>query len=103
MDALRQKDDAVLHAALDAVNTLMQPMHDQPDIRREQYNKRIIMRHKPLMNVFVDLFTIHAVSVCATREAGRGFVVPLPLWRGVDGHGDETSSPLIHSQQRGFR
>lgn len=62
VDALRRKDDAVTHAVLDAINTLMQPMHDQPDIRQEQLNKSSIMSSEAFMSRLVDIFTLHAVS-----------------------------------------
>ncbi|GAA54141.1 dnaJ homolog subfamily C member 13 [Clonorchis sinensis] len=62
--ALRRRDDAVTHAVLDAINTLMQPMHDQPDIRQEQLNKSSIMSSENFMSRLVDIFTLHAMHNC---------------------------------------
>lgn len=60
--ALAQNDDALTHAVIDAVNTLMQPMHESPDLRQEQLNKASIMSSAPFMRQLVNLFTLHAVS-----------------------------------------
>ncbi|KAA3681187.1 DnaJ subfamily C member 13, partial [Paragonimus westermani] len=61
VNALRRGDDAVTHAVLDAINTLMQPMHDSPDIRQEQLNKASIMSSEAFMSRLVDIFTLHAL------------------------------------------
>ncbi|CAL8068163.1 unnamed protein product [Calicophoron daubneyi] len=61
VSALRRRDDAVTHAVLDAINTLMQPMHDQPDIRQEQLNKSSLMSSETFMSRLVDIFTLHAL------------------------------------------
>ena len=60
--ALSLNDDALTHAVIDAVNTLMQPMHESPDLRREQLNKASIMSSGSFMRQLVNLFTLHAVS-----------------------------------------
>ncbi|KAM3180931.1 hypothetical protein ACTXT7_015342 [Hymenolepis weldensis] len=59
--ALAQNDDSLTHAVIDAVNTLMQPMHDNPDLRQEQLNKASIMSSVPFMRQLVNLFTLHAL------------------------------------------
>ncbi|VDK38091.1 unnamed protein product [Taenia asiatica] len=60
--ALAQNDDALTHAVVDAVNTLMQPMHESPDLRQEQLNKASIMSSAPFMRQLVNLFTLHAIG-----------------------------------------
>ncbi len=61
--ALGQHDDGLTHAVIDAVNTLMQPMHETPDLRQEQLNKASIMSSSTFMKHLVNLFTLHAVSL----------------------------------------
>lgn len=63
VNALKLRDDAVTHSVLDAINTLMHPMHDQPDIRQEQLNKASIMSSEIFLSHLVDIFTLHAVSI----------------------------------------
>ncbi|TPP40896.1 DnaJ protein, partial [Fasciola gigantica] len=65
VDALRRRDDAVTHAVLDAINTLMQPMHAQPDIRQEQLNKSSIMSSEPFMS---RLWTYLHCTRCLVRK-----------------------------------
>ncbi|CAH8645327.1 unnamed protein product [Schistosoma haematobium] len=61
VNALKLRDDAVTHSVLDAINTLMHPMHDQPDIRQEQLNKASIMSSEIFLSHLVDIFTLHAL------------------------------------------
>ncbi|XP_018647306.1 endosomal trafficking protein, putative [Schistosoma mansoni] len=61
VNALKLRDDAVTHSVLDAINTLMHPMHDQPDIRQEQLNKASIMSSEIFLAHLVDIFTLHAL------------------------------------------
>uniref|UniRef100_A0A183AFC2 GYF_2 domain-containing protein n=1 Tax=Echinostoma caproni TaxID=27848 RepID=A0A183AFC2_9TREM len=90
VDALRRRDDAVTHAVLDAINTLMQPMHEQPDIRQEQLNKTSIMSSETFMSRLVDIFTLHAlrgtgaVVLCALLDFFT-FAICLPYSETSDG------------------
>ncbi|TNN08971.1 DnaJ subfamily C member 13 isoform 1 [Schistosoma japonicum] len=61
VNALKRRDDAVTHSVLDAINTLMHPMHDQPDIRQEQLNKASIMSSETFLAHLVDIFTLHSL------------------------------------------
>ncbi|CAH8634236.1 unnamed protein product [Heterobilharzia americana] len=61
VNALKLRDDAVTHAVLDSINTLMHPMHDHPDIRQEQLNKASIMSSEVFLSHLVDIFTLHAL------------------------------------------
>ncbi|KAH8857142.1 DnaJ likeubfamily C member 13 [Schistosoma japonicum] len=71
VNALKRRDDAVTHSVLDAINTLMHPMHDQPDIRQEQLNKASIMSSETFLAHLVDIFTLHShPSLAIVRGAG---------------------------------
>ncbi|RTG84143.1 DnaJ subfamily C member 13 [Schistosoma bovis] len=70
VNALKLRDDAVTHSVLDAINTLMHPMHDQPDIRQEQLNKASIMSSEIFLSHLVDIFTLHAHPSLAIVRGG---------------------------------
>ncbi|XP_013389487.1 dnaJ homolog subfamily C member 13, partial [Lingula anatina] len=57
--ALKRNDDGVAHAAIDMLNALMQPMHDDYDLRQEQLNKASLMSSKSFMQNLLNLFKNH--------------------------------------------
>ncbi|XP_064647249.1 dnaJ homolog subfamily C member 13-like isoform X1 [Lineus longissimus] len=59
--ALKRNDDGVTHAAIDMLNALMQPMHDDYDLRREQMNKASLMSSKKFLENLLDMFKNHVV------------------------------------------
>ena len=59
--ALKRNDDGVTHAAIDMLCALMQPMHDDYDIRQEQLNKSSIMSSKKFLESLLDMFKSHVV------------------------------------------
>ncbi|ELU18389.1 hypothetical protein CAPTEDRAFT_227625 [Capitella teleta] len=59
--AMQRKDDGVNHAAIDMLCALMQPMHDDYDIRQEQMNKASIMSSKKFLESLLDMFRDHVL------------------------------------------
>uniref|UniRef100_A0A1I8HXS4 J domain-containing protein n=1 Tax=Macrostomum lignano TaxID=282301 RepID=A0A1I8HXS4_9PLAT len=62
--ALRRADDdgGVGHAAIDTINSLMQPMHDNYDLKQEQLNKSSIMSSKKFLESLLDIFEAHVLK-----------------------------------------
>ena len=54
-------DDAVSFDAIDMLNALMEPMHDEYDLSQEQLNKRSILSTKKFVQGLFDIFTGHIV------------------------------------------
>ena len=65
--ALKRNDDGVAHAAIDMLCALMQPMHDDYDLRQEQLNKASIMSSKKFLENLLDIFKVHVVSGIALQ------------------------------------
>lgn len=67
--ALKRQIDAVTHAAIDMLNALMVPMHDNYDLRQEQLNKYSLLATKSFLDVLLNRFTTNAVSdhVCVCQ------------------------------------
>lgn len=59
--ALKRQDDAVTHAAVDMLCALMQPMHDDYDIRQEQMNKYSLMSSRKFLENLLEMFNAHVV------------------------------------------
>ncbi|GAB1606314.1 dnaJ homolog subfamily C member 13-like isoform X2 [Argonauta hians] len=59
--ALKRNDDAVTHAAVDMLCALMQPMHDDYDIRQEQMNKYSLMSSRKFLESLLEMFNYHVV------------------------------------------
>ncbi|XP_077997979.1 dnaJ homolog subfamily C member 13-like [Glandiceps talaboti] len=57
--ALKRNDDGVNHAALDMLCALMQPMHDDYELRQEQLNKSSLLSSKKFLENLLELFTVH--------------------------------------------
>jgi len=47
-------DDGVSHAAVDLIATLMQPMHDNYNLRQEQLNKASLLSTKAFLEKLVN-------------------------------------------------
>uniref|UniRef100_A0A0R3TA83 J domain-containing protein n=1 Tax=Rodentolepis nana TaxID=102285 RepID=A0A0R3TA83_RODNA len=103
--ALAQNDDSLTHAVIDAVNTLMQPMHDNPDLRQEQLNKSSIMSSAPFMRQLVNLFTLHSLR-CTGSLVISGlldfftYALCLPYSETSDGQSFEVLLALVASRGR---
>lgn len=59
--ALKRYDDGVTYAAVDMICALMQPMHEDYDIRQEQLNKTSLLSSKKFLENLLDMFAIHVV------------------------------------------
>ena len=52
--SFKYDDDGVSHAAIDLIATLMQPMHDNYDLRQEQLNKASLLATKAFLEKLVS-------------------------------------------------
>ncbi|XP_076446613.1 dnaJ homolog subfamily C member 13-like isoform X1 [Babylonia areolata] len=59
--ALKRNDVGVTHAALDMLCALMQPMHDNYDLRQEQLNKTSLMSSRKFLEALIEMFNQHVV------------------------------------------
>ncbi|BFZ15550.1 hypothetical protein BsWGS_18589 [Bradybaena similaris] len=59
--ALKRKDDAITHAALDMLCALMQPMHDNYDLRQEQLNKTSLMSSRKFLETLLEMFNENVI------------------------------------------
>ena len=60
--ALKRKDDAITHAVVDFLCALMQPMHDNFDLRQEQLNKSSLLSSKGFLDTLLKELQTHIVS-----------------------------------------
>lgn len=60
--ALKRDHEAITHAALDMICTLMQPMHRDSDIRQEQLNKSSLLATPSFLESLLDMWVEHIVS-----------------------------------------
>lgn len=70
--ALNRKNDAVTHAAVDMLCALMQPMHDEYDLRQEQNNKSSLLASKGFLENLLEVLKSHI-------ELGTGALVVASL------------------------
>ncbi|GFR63076.1 DnaJ-like protein subfamily C member 13 [Elysia marginata] len=54
--ALKRKNDAITHSAIDMLCALMQPMHDNYDLRQEQLNKTSLMSSRKFLETLLEMF-----------------------------------------------
>ncbi len=59
--ALKLKDDGISHACVDFLCALMQPMHDNFDIRQEQMNKRSLLASTSFLELLLEPLKLHVV------------------------------------------
>ena len=59
--ALKRKDDGISHACVDFLCALMQPMHDNFDIRQEQMNKRSLLSSTGFLELLLEPLKMHVV------------------------------------------
>ena len=55
--------DGISHAAIDMVCALMEPMHEDYDLRQEQYNKQSLLSSERFLDGLLDMWTTHVVSL----------------------------------------
>lgn len=61
--ALKRTNEAVTHAAIDMVCALMQPMHDDYDIKQEQMNKASLLSSEKFLNTLLEILTTNVVNI----------------------------------------
>lgn len=59
--ALKLGHDGISHAAIDMICALMEPMHDNYDLRQEQLNKSSLLSSDKFLDALLDMWTIHVV------------------------------------------
>ncbi|CAM4760310.1 unnamed protein product [Rotaria magnacalcarata] len=57
--SLKLNDDQITYSALEVLNTLLQPMHLDYDLRQEQQNKSSILSSKKFLEGLLDIFLKH--------------------------------------------
>ncbi|XP_012285401.1 dnaJ homolog subfamily C member 13 isoform X2 [Orussus abietinus] len=57
--ALKRQDCAVTQAAIDCICALMQPMHDDCDLRQEQLNKSSLLSNSKFLEGLLDMWINH--------------------------------------------
>ncbi|XP_026320399.1 dnaJ homolog subfamily C member 13 [Hyposmocoma kahamanoa] len=62
VSALRRGSAACSHAALDAVCALMQPMHQDPDLRQEQLNKASMLSSATFLEGLLTMWADHVTA-----------------------------------------
>ena len=60
--ALKRENDGVTHAAIDMLNALLVPMHDNYELRQEQLNKTSLLSSQTFLENLLKKFTTNAVS-----------------------------------------
>lgn len=61
--ALKRENDAVTHAAIDMLNALLVPMHDNYELRQEQLNKSSLLASEKFLANLLSKFTTNAVGL----------------------------------------
>eukprot|EP00095_Tigriopus_kingsejongensis_P000308 maker-scaffold292_size219010-snap-gene-0.20 protein:Tk00308 transcript:maker-scaffold292_size219010-snap-gene-0.20-mRNA-1 annotation:"dnaj homolog subfamily c member 13 isoform x1" len=59
--ALKLGHDGISHAAIDMICALMEPMHDNYDLKQEQLNKSSLLSSDKFLDALLDMWTIHVV------------------------------------------
>ncbi|UYV62596.1 DNAJC13 [Cordylochernes scorpioides] len=60
--ALRRNSEGVAHAAIDMLCALMQPMHDEYDLRQEQLNKSSLLSNKTFLDGLLERMVSHVTQ-----------------------------------------
>lgn len=53
--------DGISHAAIDMLCTLMEPMHEDYDLKQEQLNKSSLLSSDRFLDGLLDIWTTHVV------------------------------------------
>ncbi|XP_065200940.1 dnaJ homolog subfamily C member 13 isoform X2 [Planococcus citri] len=57
--ALKRENEAITHAAIDMICALMQPMHQDYDLHREQLNKSSLLSTQAFLKALLDMWVAH--------------------------------------------
>ena len=71
--------DGISHAAIDMVCALMEPMHEDYDLRQEQYNKQSLLSSERFLDGLLDMWTTHVVRRTFIDFTGKSFSEALIL------------------------
>jgi hypothetical protein len=58
---LKLGHDGISHAAIDMLCTLMEPMHEDYDLKQEQLNKSSLLSSDRFLDGLLDMWTTHVV------------------------------------------
>lgn len=97
--ALSKNNEAITHAVLDMLGALMQPMHDDYDLRQEQINKASLMSSKKFMEGLLEVFVVHAVSSCSNTD--RDWCTNNLYWNLIETYAGVRKSELITRWKNG--
>lgn len=61
--ALNKQNYGITQAAIDCICALMQPMHDDCDLKQEQLNKSSLLSSNKFLESLLDMWVNHIVSV----------------------------------------
>lgn len=61
--ALKKQNSGVTQAAIDCICALMQPMHDDCDLRQEQLNKSSLLSSNKFLESLLEMWVNHIVSI----------------------------------------
>lgn len=59
--SLKLGHDGISHAAIDMICTLMEPMHENYDLKQEQLNKSSLLSSEKFLEGLLDMWTQHVV------------------------------------------
>ena len=62
LKAINRQDDGISFSCVDFLCALMQPMHDNFDLRQEQLNKRSLLSSKGFLEKLLEPLKAHVVS-----------------------------------------
>ncbi|XP_015790480.1 dnaJ homolog subfamily C member 13-like [Tetranychus urticae] len=105
VNALDRKNDAVTHAAIDILCALMQPMHDDYDLRQEQLNKSSLLSSKKFLEDILNVLKYHVncgtgALVVASMLDFLTFALCAPYSETTDGGHFDTLLTMVASYGR---
>lgn len=69
--ALKRQDSGVTQAAMDCICALMQPMHEDCDLRQEQLNKSSLLSSTKFLESLLEMWISHVVSIHVRKKKKR--------------------------------
>ena len=61
--SLKREHDGLTYAAIEFLNSLMQPMHSDYDLKQEQLNKSSLLSSRKFLEGLMEIFKLHVVSI----------------------------------------
>lgn len=72
--ALKRQDFAVTQAAIECICALMQPMHDNCDLRQEQLNKSSLLSSNKFLESLLEMWMNHVVSTTFITDCESNYI-----------------------------